>query len=125
MDDSDSPHPSLCVAVVGPCASGKSTLVEALRAAGYDARHPAQEHSFVPDMWQRLVGPDVLIYLDLDYATFRARRPHHDPGLAYLAEQHRRLAHAAEHADLTIDTSGKSAEFVRQEVLAFLAGLAE
>ncbi|MEZ4519960.1 MAG: hypothetical protein R3C44_25080, partial [Chloroflexota bacterium] len=90
----DEPHPPLRVAVVGPCASGKSTLIEALRAAGYDARHPAQEHSFVPDMWQRLVSPDVLVYLDLSYAAFRTRRPHHDPGQAYLDEQHRRLAHA-------------------------------
>lgn len=120
MDESP---PPVRVAVVGPCASGKSTLVEALRAAGYDARHPAQEHSFVPDMWQRLVGPDVLVYLDVDYAAYRARRPHHDPGPAYLAEQHRRLAHAAQHANLRIDTSAMTAEAVRAEVLAFLAGL--
>lgn len=118
----DEPQLPLRVAVVGPCASGKSTLVEALRAAGYDARHPAQEHSFVPDMWQRLVRPDVLLYLDLDYPAFRARRPHHDPGAAYLAEQHRRLAHAQEHADLVIDTSAKTAEAVRAEVLEYLAG---
>ncbi|MBP9503378.1 MAG: hypothetical protein KBF17_14555, partial [Candidatus Promineofilum sp.] len=52
------PAPLLRVAVVGPCASGKSTLVAALRAAGYDARHPAQEHSFVKDMWRRRVDPD-------------------------------------------------------------------
>jgi GTPase SAR1 family protein len=116
----EDPHPPLRVAVVGPCASGKSTLVDALRAAGFDARHPAQEHSFVPDMWQRLVKPDVLIYLDVDYPAYRARRPHHDPGLAYLAEQHRRLTHAEQHADLKIDTSEKTAEAVRDEVLGFL-----
>lgn len=127
-DDETDPRPdeatdrsALRVAVVGPCASGKSTLAEALRAAGYDARHPAQEHSFVPDMWQRLVNPDVLVYLDVDYAAYRARRPHHDPGPAYLDEQHRRLAHALTHADLVIDTSEITAEAVRTEALAFLA----
>lgn len=120
----DEPHSPIRVAVVGPCGSGKTTLIDALHAAGYDGRHPAQEHSFVPDMWQRLVDPDVLIYLDVDYTTYRARRPHQDPSPAYLAEQHRRLAHAAEHADLMIDTSEKSAEEVRVEVLVFLAGLA-
>jgi shikimate kinase len=119
----DTPHPALRVAVVGPCAAGKSTLIEALRAAGYDARHPAQEHSFVPNMWQRLVAPDVLVFLDVDYPTYLARRPHQDPGPAYLAEQHHRLAHAREHADLMIDTSDQSAEAVRETVLAFLAGL--
>lgn len=120
MDDTE---PPLRVAVVGPCASGKSTLIEALRAAGYDARHPAQEHSFVPDMWQRLVGPDVLIYLDVDYAAYRARRPYHDPGPDYLAEQHRRLSHAEQHADLRIDTSAMTVEAVRAEVLGYLATL--
>ena len=71
-----SPAPPLRVAVVGPCASGKSTLTAALRAAGYEARMPAQEHSYVPDMWRRLVDPDVLIYLDISYEALRERRPH-------------------------------------------------
>ncbi len=75
---SPAPPRSIRVAVVGPCASGKSTLVSALRAAGYEARHPAQEHSFVKDMWQRLVDPDVLIYLDLSYESYRERRPRDD-----------------------------------------------
>lgn len=115
--------PPLRVAVVGPCGAGKSTLIEALRAAGYDGRHPAQEHSFVPDMWRRLVAPDVLVYLDLDYPTYRARRRSQDPSVEYLEEQHRRLAHARAHADLLIDTSNYSAEEVRSEVLLFLASL--
>jgi hypothetical protein len=68
--------PALRVAVVGPCASGKSTLTAALRAAGYEARQPAQEHSYVPDMWRRLVDPDVLIYLDISYEALLERRPH-------------------------------------------------
>ena len=119
----DSPLPSpapLRVAVVGPCASGKSTLIAALRAAGYDARHPAQEHSFVPDMWRRLVDPDVLIYLDLSHEAYRARRPHDDAGPEYLEMQRRRLAHALAHADLVLDTSALTGEEVWARVAAAL-----
>lgn len=114
----------LCIAVVGPCASGKSTLLEALRAAGYDARHPAQEHSFVKDMWKRLVDPDLLIYLDVDYAASRRRRPTQDPGEDGLAEQRRRLAHARAHADLYLDTSVMTAEDVQTTVLRWLEEIA-
>jgi len=94
--------------------------VAALRAAGYDARHPAQEHSYVPDMWRRLVDPDVLIYLDLSYETYRARRPHDDAGPEYLDMQRARLAHAREHADLVVETSGMTAEEVGEWVLLCL-----
>lgn len=111
----------LRVAVVGPCASGKSTLIAALRAAGYDARHPAQEHSYVPDMWRRLVNPDVLIYLDLSHEAYRARRPHDDAGPEYLDMQRRRLAHARAHADLILDTSQMTSEEVWARVAAELA----
>ena len=114
-----SPAP-LRVAVVGPCASGKSTLVAALRAAGYDARHPAQEHSYVPEMWRRLVDPDVLIYLDLSHEAYRARRPHDDAGPAYLEMQRGRLAHARAWADVVVDTSNLSAEEVSARVLGAL-----
>lgn len=119
------PDPPLRVAVVGPCASGKSTLVRALKAAGYDARHPAQEHSYVADMWQRLTRPDVLVYLDLSYEATRARRPYHDLGQDGLAEQHDRLAHARQHCDLYIDTSTLRPEQISAEVLGFLQQLEE
>jgi dephospho-CoA kinase len=112
----------LRVAVVGPCASGKSTLVAALREAGYDARHPAQEHSYVPDMWRRLVDPDVLIYLDISYEALLARRPHFGEP-EYLEREKARLAHAREHADLAVDTSGMTTEAVREQVLAALKGV--
>ncbi len=113
---SPAPPRSIRVAVVGPCASGKSTLVSALRAAGYEARHPAQEHSFVKDMWQRLVDPDVLIYLDLSYESYRERRPRDDAGPEYLEMQRARLAHARAHADLVLDTSFKTPAEVWAEV---------
>lgn len=111
---------AVIVAVVGPCASGKSTLVAALKAAGYDARHPAQEHSFVKDMWQRLVDPDVLIYLDVSHEAYRRRRPKDDAGPEYLEMQRDRLAHARAHADLEVDTSELAAEEVRERVFAVL-----
>jgi len=110
----------LRIAVVGPCSAGKSTLTSALREAGYEARHPAQEHSFVPDMWQRMTKPDILIYLDVDYAGARERRPHIDGGPQRLAEQTRRLAHARMMCDFYLDTSGKNALEVREAVLDYL-----
>ena len=114
-----SPAPPLRVAVVGPCASGKSTLTAALRAAGYEARMPAQEHSYVPDMWRRLVDPDVLIYLDISYEALLERRPHFGER-AYLEREKARLAHARTHADLVVDTSALLAEAVAARVAAFL-----
>ena len=111
--------PSLRVAVVGPSAAGKSTLVAALRAAGYEARHPAQEHSYVPDMWRRLVDPDVLIYLDISYEALLTRRPHFGEP-EFLEREKARLAHARAHADLVIDTSELTIDDVRRQVLAAL-----
>lgn len=108
------------IAVVGPCASGKSTLVKALRAAGYEARHPAQEHSYVKDMWRRLVDPDVLIYLDISYEALLERRPFFGER-AYLEREQARLAHARAHADLYLDTSGLTAEEVTEAVLGYVA----
>ena len=45
------------IAIVGVCASGKSTLAKALRERGYNARQVLQEHSYVPYMWQRITRP--------------------------------------------------------------------
>ena len=111
--------PALRIAVVGPCASGKSTLAAALRAAGYEARQPAQEHSYVPDMWRRLVDPDVLIYLDISYEALLARRPHFGER-EYLEREKARLAHARAHADLVVDTSELAAEVVAAQVMSLL-----
>lgn len=115
----------LRVAVVGPCVSGKSELVNALRASGYEARHVAQEHSYVPYMWERLSRPDALIFLDVDYEAARARRPYINWGPERLEEQATRLAHARTHCDLYVDTSRLSKEEVRERVLQFLAGMGE
>ncbi len=124
MPDSDPvDSKTVLIAVVGPCSSGKSTLTKSLVAAGFAARHPAQEHSYVANMWQRITQPDLLVYLDVDYANMRARRPHIDGGPQRLAEQHYRLRHARELCDFYLDTSGLSAAEVKTAVFNFLHSL--
>ncbi len=113
------------IKVVGPCAAGKSVLVARLKHLGYDAASAAQDHSYVPDMWQRLNPPDLLVYLDV---TFDAARQRGQLGTgwdqSYLDEQHHRLRHARAHCDLYLETSDLSEEQVLTEVLEFLRGLA-
>jgi hypothetical protein len=113
------------VAVVGACASGKSTLVDALRIAGYEARHVAQEHSYVPSMWSKISQPDVLLYLDVNFANVQARRP--DPSFhpQDLAEQERRLIHARANCDLYLDTNRFLPDDVRKKSLEFLERLSK
>lgn len=116
----DDPPESPRIALVGPCAAGKSTLGRALRAAGFNVRQPAQEHSYVPNMWQRLTRPDILIYLDLDFANLAQRRPLNHGGPERLANQHHRLRHAHAHADFYLNTSELTPQEVQAQVLAFL-----
>ena len=118
MTDTDDPDPML-IAIVGPCASGKSTLGRALRAAGYQAKTPVQEHSHITNLWQRS-HPDLLIYLDLDFAALQLRRPKNHGGPARLAEQHQRLTHAYEQCDLYVDTSNLTPEEIQKKVFEFL-----
>jgi cytidylate kinase len=107
------------IAVVGVCAAGKTTLVEGLRALGYNARQVGQEHSYVPYMWQRITRPDILIYLHASYEVV-VRRREVDYDAAYWQEQERRLAHAAAHAHLVIDTDALTPEEVLARAVAFL-----
>jgi dienelactone hydrolase len=87
--------------VVGPCASGKTTLVAALREAGVDASVCAQEHSEIPTLWNH-TEPDLLVLLEVDLATIRARRSPTWPEQIFL-EQQRRLENARASADVVID----------------------
>ncbi|MBE2223977.1 MAG: hypothetical protein IAF02_20720 [Anaerolineae bacterium] len=119
MTTDDDPDPVL-IALVGPCASGKSTLGRALRAAGYLVKQPSQEHSYVQNMWQRLTKPDLLIYLDLNFESLLRRRPKNHGGPERLAEQHQRLAHAYEHCDFYVDTSELTPEEIQEKVFSFL-----
>jgi len=108
------------VGVVGPCAAGKSTLVEGLERNGFRARPIAQEHSYVPDMWQRLTRPDVLIFLDASYPVTCQRRDLRWSEADY-AEQQRRLDHARRNAQLVIDTSEMTIAEVLERAMGFLA----
>ena len=109
------------IAIVGPCASGKTVLAERLQGLGYEAHECAQEHSYVPTMWQRIARPEVLIYLDANLPTIAERRA---IGWSeqYLAEQNRRLSHARQHCHLYIQTDGLSEGEVLEIVLDFLRG---
>jgi len=112
------------VKVVGPCASGKSVLAAQLRELGYDASSAAQDHSYVPDMWQRLNPPDVLIYLDVTLETAHLRgRTSTGWDQAYLDQQHERLRHARAHCDLYLPTDGLNEDQVVAQVLQFLQQL--
>jgi len=110
------------IAVVGPCASGKTALAERLKNLGYEARECTQEHSYVPTMWQKISRPDVLIYLDASLPVVAERRPA-DWSEEYLAEQNRRLSHARQHCDLYIQTDELSEEEVLERALDFLRGV--
>jgi hypothetical protein len=70
---------------------------------GISARHIAQEHSYVPDMWLRLTHPKFLVYLHVSYLVSKHRRKLDWSEGDYL-EQVRRLAHARQNATLYIDT---------------------
>lgn len=110
----------LRVALVGPCAVGKSTLSTLLRRRGWEVSQPAQEHSGVPDMWQRLVQPDVLIYLDASPETLLAHRPHAAWEVQNLEVQSERLAHARGHADLVLCVDGQVPEATMDAIESFL-----
>ncbi len=114
----DSP-PKWIVGVVGPCASGKSTLIAALQNDVVEFRHIAQEHSYVASMWKLLTNPDVLIFLDASYSVTCRRRSLNWTEAEY-SEQHRRLAHARQHADLYLLTDELTPEEIQTLVVDFL-----
>jgi deoxyadenosine/deoxycytidine kinase len=110
---------SYLIGIVGPCAAGKTTLSMSLKKLGLSARHIAQEHSYVADMWQRITNPDVLVFLDASFqVTLKRRRL--DWTLDDYNEQHYRLRHAREHADLYIFTDNLTSEEVLTTVLRYL-----
>ncbi len=106
------------VVIVGVCSSGKSTLSRALKERGVSVRTCAQEHSYIPNLWQ-LRKPDVLVYLDASLHTIRRRRrPSWQQPV--LDEQHRRLSHAREHCHIYVHTDGLSPQDVTSRVLTYL-----
>jgi hypothetical protein len=117
------PQPLSVVKVVGLSASGKSTLVAGLRAAGYDARAVSQEHASVPDLWRRFDMPAVLIYLGVSLAVQGRRRADVTWTQAAHDDERARLVHAYAHADLRLDTSDLSPAKVLDMARRFLEGL--
>lgn len=93
-----------------------------LQGKGYICRHIAQEHSYVPKMWQKLVNPLVLIYLDVSYEVSLQRRPL-NLSLSEFDEQKRRLMHAYQNADIYLFTDSLSPEEVYKKILTSLEEL--
>lgn len=117
MDEPPGKRP--LIGVVGPCGSGKSTLIEGLERYGYACRHIAQEHSYVQAMWQIISKPDVLIFLHASFPVSTARRRLDWREKDY-EEQSRRLIHAREHANIIVDTDELTPQQVLQIALKFL-----
>ncbi len=109
----------MIIGVVGACGAGKSSLVASLRARGFNVRHIAQEHSYVPDMWKRISHPDVLVYLEVSYENTIARRKL-DWTFEEYTEQLRRLRHARQHAQLVLDTNPLTVVQVLESVIPIL-----
>ena len=115
----DEPDSKLLIGIVGPCGSGKSTLKAGLEQKGFKCRHIAQEHSYVPYMWKHITNPDVLIFLNASFEVSTRRRKLNWTKADY-DEQHHRLAHAHQHANLIIETDTLTADEVLTSVLEFL-----
>ena len=109
------------IGIVGPCGAGKSTLASGLLRLGYDAKNIAQEHSYVPDMWQQLSQPDYLVYLDVSHSQTIVRR-----NLNWTIDEYHiqvdRLRHARDHSDFLINTDPLCPNEVLYAVVELLNG---
>jgi len=110
---------NLKIGIVGPCGAGKTTLIVGLLGMGYSAKHIAQEHSYLPTMWKRLVNPDILVYLNASYEISTMRRKLDWTREEY-NEQLRRLQDALQNADLVIETDRLTPKEVLQRVVEVL-----
>lgn len=111
------------IGIVGPCKAGKSTLIHQLHGKyPVEIRHIAQEHSYVPTMWQRISRPDWLIFLDVSYSISMKRKPINWTFEEYQEEQ-RRLAHARQNANLYIMTDDLTPSEVAEKVSQFIESL--
>ena len=103
------------VVVVGPCAVGKTTLVQRLVVRGIPAEAVAQEHSSVSELYARHTPGDV-VYLTADWPAIHARRPH-SLGRPQFEAERARLDHARRAADLIVHTDGLDAAAVEAIVV--------
>ena len=109
----------IIIGIVGPCTSGKSTLIANLRGvSGIELRHIAQEHSYVQAMWERISHPRLLIFLDVSYPVSLERK-NLTWTFAEYQEQQRRLTHARERADFYLLTDGLTPQQVVEKVQDF------
>ena len=124
MDNNSPPDDRPLIGIVGPCGSGKSTLIAGLEKHGYRCRHIAQEHSYVKHMWQVISKPNILIFLECSFENSTNRRKlNWQP--ADHEEQLRRLSHAHEHAHTIIDTNSLNPDEVLATALNFLKEIAK
>ena len=106
------------IAVVGTCASGKSTIVAELRRLGVDAFVVSQEHSSVRALWNHL-HPDLVVYLQVDYPIIQQRRGNAWPRWIYDA-QVQRLGDARVHADISVNTGDLTVAESISRILAWI-----
>jgi GTPase SAR1 family protein len=112
---------SLQIVVVGPCAAGKTTLVNGLIARGFtSARLVVQEHSGIHNLWALHGRPDVLIYLDVQVGTMNRHQGRTDWTDEARAEQVARLEHARRECDLYLPTDNLTIPQVLEIVVSFL-----
>lgn len=110
------------IVIVGPCASGKSTLRAGLQVRGFtQVRVVAQEHSGVRDLWKLRGYPEVLIYLDARAETANARQGRSDWTPAAHTDQLYRLRDARLACNLYLPTDDLSPDDVLDDVVAFLS----
>ncbi|HSG42582.1 MAG TPA: hypothetical protein VLA72_05455 [Anaerolineales bacterium] len=107
------------IGVVGHCGSGKSTLIAGLEEHGYACRHIAQEHSYVPHMWQVISKPDILVYLQVSFPVTLVRTTLNWKERDF-EKQSSRLIHAREHAHIIVNTDDLTPLQVLQKVLDYL-----
>ena len=111
---------ALRVAVVGSCASGKTSVVARLREHQIDAWAVAQEHSAIQELWRHL-GPDRLVFLDTTIETVRIRRQDDNWPEWIFNLQQERLADARHHADVIVPTDDLTLDDVVARILRALA----
>lgn len=109
------------VVVVGPCASGKTTLVGKLRALGIDAHNVAQEHSGIKRLWEKK-QPDIVIMLDANMPAILRRRKVYW-GEERLVMQRERLRDARLNAHLYIQTDRLDQDQVLNVAVAYIGGV--
>lgn len=112
-------RPDFPIGVVGPCGSGKTTLVCGLRDDGFFGKVIAQEHSYVPDMWLRITKPHILVYLDVSYTSSMVRKKFNWTEKEFQAQIFR-LRHAYKHADIIFQTNDLSVKEVLNLTIFFL-----